>query len=60
MLGCVLDEPMLLLAGWLTVADVLGAPITVTGPTYRRIENHQLGINDLRTISSLRELLAAA
>jgi hypothetical protein len=56
---CIAADGDITLAGWSTPEDVLLAPVRVTGPPYRRIENHQLDVGDLRRIEDLEPLLSA-
>lgn len=55
---CVLREPAVVLAGWSLPDDVRNAPVRVTGPLYRRIENHQLDTPDLREMHELQKRLS--
>jgi hypothetical protein len=39
--------------GWSTVDYVRACPITLTGPGYRRLENHQIDVGDMRSLDEL-------
>jgi len=61
---CVLEqsekETRFTVKGWSPVGEVEAAPVTVTGPNWQRIENHQLQESQLKAPQELLNLLQGA
>jgi hypothetical protein len=59
---CVVNEvdprrPVVEIAGWSTPEDIQREPITMTGPSYRKVANHQVAIESLREPEDLLDYL---
>jgi hypothetical protein len=48
------EDVRVVIQGWSSMADVQAAPVRVTGPPHLRLENHQLDVDELRDVASLR------
>ena len=50
---CYLEDAAVTIVGWSTLKDIEQVEVTVTGPTYNRLENHQVPLDEVRDLGDL-------
>jgi hypothetical protein len=50
---CYLENAVVTIVGWSTLKDIEQVEVTVTGPTYNRLENHQVPLDEVRDLGGL-------
>jgi hypothetical protein len=50
---CSRDGSEVTLHGWSTIADIVAQPVVMTGPTHKRLDNHQVPVDELRPLEAM-------